>query len=121
MQRLFLLLAAVLTVSLGVALIAQAGATSAGTEFRTPDAGAACRLEASALVCSSLDSAGSVRLGATSTPVGTRELPWWDASTPVLHRFRHGGISCRLHGATILCNNAHGAILVARDGFAVAG
>jgi hypothetical protein len=121
MHRLLLLLVAALTVSLGVALIARAGRAKASTEFRTPDAGAACRLEAAALVCSSLDSAGSVRLGANSLPVGTRELPWWDASTPVLHRFRHGAISCRLHGTTILCNNAHGAILVARDGFAVAG
>jgi hypothetical protein len=121
MRRLFLLLTAVLTVSFGVALIARAGAAKAETEFRTPDAGAACRLEEGALVCSSLESAGSVRLGANSTPVGTRELPWWDASTPVLHCFRHGAISCRLHGATILCSNAHGAILVTRDGFAAAG
>jgi hypothetical protein len=121
MHRLFLLLAAVLTVSLGVALIAQAGATSTGTEFRTPDAGAACRLAATELVCSSLGSARSVALPATGTPVSTTGLPWWDASTPVLRHWRHGTLSCRLDRATIICRNAHAAVLASPDGFAVAG
>src|SRR3954469_4429362 len=121
MRRRFLLIASVLTVSLGVALIARAGSTGAGTQFRTPDAGAACRLTASALECSSLSSAQSVVLPATGRPVGASELPWWDASTPVLHRWRHGTISCRLDGATIICRNGRAAVLAAGDGFAVAG
>ena len=48
-------------------------------------------------------------------------LPWWDASTPVLHRWSHGTLECTLTGATILCRNGDTAISVAVDGFAVAG
>jgi len=119
MRRPLVLIAALLAAALGAALIAHAGAATTSPAFRTPDAAAACRLERGTLVCSSLGSAGSVALRARGTAVVTR-LPWWDASTPVLHRFRHGSASCRLAGAAILCSNGRVAIRVAADGFAVA-
>jgi hypothetical protein len=72
-----------------------------------------------ALTCSSLGSPGSVALRAHGAPTVVRELPWWDASTPVLHTFRHGGISCRLAGPAILCSSAGGAIRITGAGFAV--
>jgi hypothetical protein len=121
MRRLLLLFVAALTAALAAALIARAGAAASSTQFRTPDAGAACRLEGAALVCSTLASPGSVALHRSGAPTVVHELPWWDASTPALHTWRHGAILCRLDGSAILCRNHGGAILVARDGFAVAG
>jgi hypothetical protein len=119
MRRPVVLLVAVLAAVLVAALIAHAGAATTPPQFRTPDAGAACKLERAALICSSLGSTGSVALHARGSSVVDR-LPWWDASTPVLHRFRHGAISCRLSGAAILCRNGNQTIRVATDGFAVA-
>ena len=119
MRRPLVLFVALLAAVLGVALIAHAGAAKASPEFRTPDAAAACKLERGTLVCSSLGSTGSVALRAQGTAVVSR-LPWWDASTPVLHHFRRGSVTCRLAGATILCRNGGVAISVAADGFAVA-
>jgi hypothetical protein len=49
-----------------------------------------------------------------------RQLPWWDASTPVLKRWHHGTISCRLIGGAILCRNKSTAIRVTANGFSVA-
>ena len=118
MRRPVVLLVAVLA-AVSAALIARAGAATSPPQFRTPDAGAACKLERAALICSSLGSTGSVALHARGSSVVDR-LPWWDASTPVLHRFRHGSISCRLSGAAILCRNGSETIRVATDGFAVA-
>lgn len=118
MRRLFVLLAAVLLAALTAALIAQAGAASSPTRFRSPDAGAACRLEGAALTCSSLGSPGSVRIGAGVRVVD--RLPWWDASTPVLRRFRRGAIRCALSGTAIVCVNGRVTIRVDRAGFAVA-
>ena len=99
MRRSLVLLAAVLTATLTAALIARASAASASPQFRTPDAGAACRFEGAALVCSSIGSAGSVALSPQGAPRIVSRLPWWDAATPVLHSFHHGNISCRLAGA----------------------
>ena len=48
-------------------------------------------------------------------------LPWWDASTPVLHGWRHGELQCSLSGTAILCRNGDTAVRIAADGFAVAG
>jgi hypothetical protein len=121
MRRSVFLLSAVLMLALGAALIARAGGSPPTTQFRTPDAGAACRLEGRALVCSSLESAGSVALRSTGLPAGVRALPWWDASTHVLRNWQHGSISCRLSGATIACTSPGGAILVSKNGFAVSG
>ena len=118
MRRPVVLLVAVLA-AVSAALIARAGAATSSPQFRTPDAGAACKLERAALICSSLGSTGSVALQARGSSVVDR-LPWWDASTPVLHRFRHGAISCRRSGAAILCRNGNQTIRVATDGFAVA-
>jgi len=118
-RRLLVLFAAVLSVALAAALHARAGAATSPTRFRTPDAGAACRLEGAALVCSSLGSAGSVALHSHRAPTVVRELPWWDAATPVLHTFRRAGIACRLTGAAILCRGTGTAVRADRAGFAV--
>ena len=58
---------------------------------------------------------------AHGAPTVVRDLPWWDASTRVVHSFHHGGISCRLAGAAFLCRGASVAVRVSRRGFAVAG
>ncbi len=118
MRRLPILLAAVGLAALAAALIAHAG--SPGFAFRTPDAGAACKLSGTSLVCSSIASEGSVALHDEGRAGIVHGLPWWDASTPVLHRWHHGAISCRLTGSAILCRNASTAIRVDGAGFAVA-
>ena len=119
MRRLLALLVAVLAAALAATLIARANAATS-TRFRTPDAGAACRVEGAALVCSSLGSAGSVALHAHGGARVAHELPWWDASTPVLHHFRRGTISCTPTSGAILCRNGTTAIRVDGAGFAVA-
>jgi len=118
-RRLLALLVAVLAAALAATLIARANAATS-TRFRTPDAGAACRIEGAALSCSSLGSAGSVVLRARGGARVARELPWWDASTPVLRRFRHGALACKLTSGAILCRNGSTAIRVDGAGFAVA-
>jgi hypothetical protein len=120
-RRLIVLSLAVLTAALAAALHARAGAAGSPTQFRTPDAGAACRLDRAALICSSLGTPASVALRAHGAPTVVRDLPWWDASTRVVHSFHHGGISCRLAGAAFLCRGAGVAVRVSRRGFAVAG
>jgi hypothetical protein len=116
-RRLRLPLVTLLVLALaGGALIARAGSRGA-TEFRTPDAGAACRLSPRALICSSLGSTGSVALRRTAGARVVTTLPWWDAATPVVRRFRSGRISCRLSGDAIVCRNATAAIRVDGAGF----
>jgi hypothetical protein len=116
-RRLRLLLIALLAAALAAsALIARAG-TSEPTAFRTPDAGAACRLAATTLVCSSLGSTGSVALRQRAGARVVTTLPWWDASTKVVHRWRSGRIACRLSGEAILCRNSGAAIRVDASGF----
>jgi hypothetical protein len=118
-RRLLVLLAVVLPVALTAALHARSSAATASTGFRSPDAGAACRFEGAALVCSSLGSAGSVALPSHGSPAVVHELPWWDAGTPVLRSVRRRGISCRLAGTAILCRSAGAAVRVTNGGFAV--
>ncbi len=120
MRRLPVLLIAVLAVALGAALIARAGATGSTAAFRTPDAGAACKVAGLSLVCSSLGSPGSVELRGKAGARVVDQLPWWDASTPVLHSWHRGSISCRLAGSAILCRNGSSAIRATATGFAVA-
>ena len=119
MRRLLALLVAVLAAALAATLIARANAATS-TRFRTPDASAACRIEGAALACSSLASPGSVVLRAHGGARVTRELPWWDASTPVLRHFHRGALSCSLTSGAILCRNGTTAIRVDGAGFAVA-
>jgi hypothetical protein len=119
-RRLPVLLVAVLSVALGVALIAHADSTG-GATFRTPDAGAACKVAGPSLVCSSLGSPGSVELRGKGGAQVVRRLPWWDAATPVLRTWKRGTISCRLSTGAILCSNTTTAIRVTAHGFAVAG
>jgi hypothetical protein len=118
-MRLPVLLIAVLAVALAAALIARAG-SAGSTAFRTPDAGAACKIAGPSLVCSSLGSPGSVELRGRGGAQIVDRLPWWDASTPVLHSWHRGAISCRLAGSAILCRNGSTAIRVTAAGFAVA-
>jgi hypothetical protein len=117
-RRLPLFLTPVLAALLGSGLIAHAGA-DAPRAFRTADAGAACRLAGPALVCSSLGSDGSVSLREDGRLRVVRTLPWWDASTPVVRRWTHDGISCRVLGNVILCRSGTAAVRVTGDGFAV--
>jgi hypothetical protein len=120
MRRLLVVLAVMLATAFVAALIARAGSAGSPAAFRTPDAGAACRVEGPALVCSSLGSSGSVALRSVGSARIIRRLPWWDASTPVLHHWQRGAVACRLVDAAILCR-AHGTtIRAAADGFAVA-
>jgi hypothetical protein len=107
--------------AIAAALIVHAGSASAPPAFRTPDAGAACRAEGTAIVCSSLASRESVRLHGRGSAELVRRLPWWDASTPVLHRWSHGAVSCKLVSGAVICRNGQTAIRVAAEGFAVAG
>lgn len=86
--------------------------------FRTPDAGAACRAEGTAVVCSTLESSASVRLGRRADVV--QRAPWWDASIPVLHHWQRGSLSCNLVGQALLCGNGHTTIRFTARGFAVA-
>jgi len=108
----------VLVAALGAALVARAGAGTV-TSFRTPDAGAACRLQGRALVCSSLGSPGSVALRPRGVEV-VKQLPWWDASTPVVRHWSHDGIACRLAGNVLLCTAGRTAVRVSGSGFSVA-
>ena len=66
-----------------------------------------------------LASPGSVVLRARGGARVARELPWWDASTPVLRHFRHGTMTCNLRSGAILCRNGSTAIRVDGAGFAV--
>ena len=120
MRRLPVLVLAVLAAAFAAALIAHAGSAAGGTTFRTPDAGAACRLAGPSLVCSSLGSPGSVELRGKGGAQVVSRLPWWDASTPVLHSWKRGTISCRLAGSALVCRNTLTAIRVTAHGFAVA-
>ena len=112
------LVALLVTAVVGGGLIARAG-SSGPTAFRTPGAGAACRHAGAALVCSSLGSTGSVALGEAAGARMVTTLPWWDASTPVVHRWRSGRIACRLRGEAIVCQNGTAAIRVDASGFAI--
>ena len=121
MRRVAFILVAVLAAGLTAALIAHAGAAAPAGQFRTPDAGAACRVSGPTVVCSTLASPGAVALHAHGSPTVVSSLPWWDASTPVLRRpFQHGAITCRLWGAAIVCNPRTTAVRVDGDGFSVA-
>jgi hypothetical protein len=116
-RRLRLLLVVLLAGAFAVgALIARAG-SSGPTAFRTPDAGAACRLAATTLVCSSLGSTGSVALHQRTGARVVTTLPWWDASTKVVHHWQNGRIACRLTGEAIVCRNGTAAIRVDASGF----
>ncbi|MFL5953674.1 MAG: hypothetical protein ACJ76I_06165 [Gaiellaceae bacterium] len=113
------LLVIVFAAALSAFLLVHPGASASSPfAFRTPDAGAACRAEGPALVCTTLRATASVRLGRTAEIV--HRLPWWDASTPVRRRWRHGSLSCRLAGQALLCSNGRTAIRFTGAGFAVA-
>ena len=79
--------------------------------FRLPDASAACRVEAGTLVCRSLAVPRGLALPGRGTPRAVRAPIWWDASTPVLHRFVYEGVSCRIVGQALVCRNASGAAI----------
>jgi hypothetical protein len=118
-RRLWLLLVPVLALGLAAAMIARAGSTDSHA-FRTPDAGAACRLAGTTLVCSSLGSEGSVALRPHGRARIVTRLPWWDAGTPVLRRWSRHGVSCSLSGRAIICRAGATTIRVDAQGFALA-
>jgi hypothetical protein len=110
-----IVLAALIATAAAAALFARAGAAGEVTSFRTPHASAACKLEAPRrLVCSSLGSTGSAAIRSEGAPTVVQRLPWWDASTPVLHSWRHGRLACTLRGQAMLCRN--GAVRIRIDG-----
>jgi hypothetical protein len=117
-RRLLALCVAVLVAALTAALHARPGAATSSTQFRTPDAGAACRVKGAALTCSSLGSVGSVALRHGRTSVVSSPI-WWDASTPVLKTWQRGRVTCRLDGGAIFCSSGRLALRVDGDGFAV--
>jgi hypothetical protein len=119
MGRVLALLFAGLIATIASVLMVRSSSASGPTQFRTPDAAAACRLEATTLVCSSLGSNRSVALPAHGRPSVVSRLPWWDAGTPVMRSFHHGGLSCRLAGAALLCRSERARIRVTGEGFAV--
>jgi hypothetical protein len=119
MPRLPVLLSAALAATLAAVLIARAGAGGSAA-FRTPDAGAACKVAGLSLVCSSLGSPGSIELRGKAGARVVNQLPWWDVSTPVLRSWHRGAIACRLAGGAILCRNHSTAIRVTATGFSVA-
>jgi len=120
MGRILLTVAAVAGIT-AAAILAHAGAAgdTGRLGFRTPDAGAACRVEAARLVCASLGSSDAVALRAKGSPSLVNRLPWWDASTPVLTRWHRGRITCTLRGTAIRCRNGDAAFAVDRAGFFV--
>ena len=79
------------------------------TAFRLADAGAACRLTGERLVCSNLQVRAGLSLPASGTPRAVPAQVWWDAATPVLKRWTHGRLTCRVAAAAIVCHNASGA------------
>ncbi len=81
------------------------------TAFRLQDASAACRGEHGTIVCRSLGVRTGLALAPGGAPRAVDEPIWWDASTPVLHRWRHGSLSCRDAGGVVLCRNGDGAAI----------
>ena len=109
-------------ISIALALTAVAASTAAFAyggghpdAFRLDDASAACRLEGSRLVCAGLGVRTGVALSGRGAPHAASGRVWWDASTPVLQRWRHDGISCGEQRGAIECRNADGATIVVRD------
>jgi hypothetical protein len=81
------------------------------TAFRLPDASAACRLDGPRLVCANLGVRSGLALPARGTPRAVPARVWWDASTPVLHRWSRDAVTCRVVGAAIVCHNGSGAAI----------
>jgi hypothetical protein len=102
--------------SLLLVLLAIAGVTAAfahggatPTSFRLADASAACRVQGDRLVCSNLTVRSGLSLPGRGTPRAVAAQVWWDASTPVLRRWQHAGVTCSAAAGSILCRNASGA------------
>lgn len=109
MRRIALVVFGAALVSCWTAFAAARGGRGPG--FRLPDASAACRLERGTLVCRSLGVHEGLALPARGTPRAVGVRVWWDASTPVLHRWARDGVACRTSGGAILCTNATGATI----------
>jgi hypothetical protein len=101
-------------------LLAAATASSAAfayedrrpvTAFRLADASAACRYEAERLVCANLVVRSGLALRERGTPRAVDAIVWWDASTPVVGRWSHDGLCCRITRSAILCRNRTGAAI----------
>ena len=118
MRRIALVLA-LAVVAVSTAAFAYGGGRP--DAFRLADASAACRVDGSRVVCTGLGVHSGVALGGRGTPHAAPGRVWWDASTPVLHRFARGSVECSETGGSIECRNADGAtITVAGDRIDVA-
>jgi hypothetical protein len=91
-----------------LAVVARAAGNEPPGGFRLPDASAACRVHGDVLVCRTLRVRTGVGLSARGSPRGAVESIWWDAGTPVLHRWRHAGVSCAERRGRIACVNVAG-------------
>jgi len=103
---------ALLATLVGIVAVSAAfafGGRDHSSGFRLADASAACRLQAQRLVCANLRARAGVALRARGAPRAVAARVWWDASTPVLERWSHGGLSCHTAAAVIFCRNSAGA------------
>jgi hypothetical protein len=107
MRRTRILIGLVVATSV-LAVVARAAGDQPPAGFRLPDASAACRPHGTALVCRSLVVHRGVAISGRGSPRGAAESIWWDASTPVLHRWSHDGVTCAERGGRIACANAVG-------------
>jgi hypothetical protein len=105
-------------VSIVIALLGLVGCTTAfargghaATSFRLPDASAACRLAGETLQCANLKVRSGLVLPGRGAPKAVDARVWWDASTPVLKHWRHGGLDCSTAAGSIVCRNASGAAI----------
>lgn len=107
MRRAALVLVLILVAALSAAFAWEG--SPAPTGFRLADASAACRLQGEQLVCANLRVRSGLVLPGRGTPHAVGARVWWDASTPVLRRWKHGALNCDADGGAILCRNASGA------------
>jgi len=99
-----------------LAVVAGAAGNDRSGAFRLADASAACRLHGETLVCRSLNVRTALALGRSGSPRRATEPIWWDASTEMLEKWRHGDLRCTARAGQILCVNRTGNSIAAGPG-----
>ena len=94
------------------AFAATASAQSSATTFRLPDGSAACTYRAGVVACRSVAVPQAIVLGAKGSARVRSVGVEWTPATPVLGRWRAGGIGCHLSRRTIVCANGTTTIFV---------
>jgi hypothetical protein len=113
-----LLVGGLLAVS-GTARTTGVGGTPAPAAFRLADGSAGCAFDGERLACRSAASPTAVVLEADGSSQPTDTAVAWDEDTPVLWQTEswwHGGFSCRVVDAVLVCASGRGSISVAPDG-----